>query len=102
MSKPVGHFTSYTINDGSLLESLQEEYGPTFEQMTKHEKLYLISAIASQLCDQSPGHCREEIYTIGHQINSSMPLSDREGLIEAMTNQIRWGSCLSLEDLPMK
>jgi hypothetical protein len=104
MSKPIGHFTSYTINDGSLLESLQEEYGSTFELMTKREKLYLISAIAIQLCDQSPGRCRDEIYTVGHQINSSLPLHDREGLVEALTNQVRWGRNLSdtAEVLPME
>lgn len=94
MAKPIGHFTSYTINDGSLLESLQEEYGSTFELMTRREKLYLISAIANQLCDQSPGQCREEIYVVGHQINSSLPPQDREGLLEAMINQIRWGNSL--------
>ncbi|MEH2316178.1 hypothetical protein [Nostoc sp.] len=46
MSKPIGHFTSYTPNDGSLLDSLQEEYGSTFELITEREKLFLISAIA--------------------------------------------------------
>ena len=91
MTKPVGHFTSYTIGDGSLLESLQEEYGSTFEKMTKREKLYLISAVAIQLCDQAPGRCRDEIYVVGHQINSSLPLHDREGLVEALTNQVRYG-----------
>lgn len=103
MSKPIGYFTNYTINDGSLLESLQEEYGSTFERMTRREKLYLISAIASQMCDQSPGRCREEIYTVGHQVNSSLPVGDREGLIEALINQVRWGRSLSdTEVLPMK
>ncbi|MEH1811942.1 MAG: hypothetical protein V7K26_03605 [Nostoc sp.] len=103
MSKPIGYFTSYKINDGSLLESLQEEYGPTFERMTKHEKLFLISAIAAQLCDQSPGSCRDEIYVVGHQINSSLPVHDREGLIEALTNQVRWGrSLFDTEVLPMQ
>ncbi|MEH2128320.1 hypothetical protein [Nostoc sp.] len=104
MSKPIGHFTSYTINDGSLLESLQERYGSTFELMSRREKLFLISAIAIQLCDQSPGRCREEIYTVGHQINSSVPLSDKEGLIEGLINQVRWGRSLSdtREALPME
>ncbi|MEH1885867.1 hypothetical protein [Nostoc sp.] len=102
MSKPIGHFTSYTINDGSLLESLQEEYGPTFEKMTRREKLFLISAIATQLCDRAPGRCRDEIYVVGHQINSSLPQADREGLVEALTNQIRYGQSLSVEELPIK
>lgn len=91
MSKPIGHFTSYTINDGSLLESLQQEYGSTFERMTKREKLFLISAVAAQLCDQAPGRCRDEIYVVGHQINSSLPMHDKEGLLEALINQVRWG-----------
>ncbi|MEH2263830.1 hypothetical protein [Nostoc sp.] len=102
MTKPVGYYTSSTINDGSLLESLKEQYGQTFEGMTRREKLYLISAIAIQLCDQAPGRCRDEIYTVGHQINSSLPLHDREGLVEALTNQIRYGQSLSVEELPMK
>ncbi|MEH2307808.1 hypothetical protein [Nostoc sp.] len=103
MSKPIGHFTSYTLNDGSLLESLQEEYGSTFELMTKREKLFLISAVAAQLCDQAPGRCRDEIYVVGHQINSSLSLADREGLVEALTNQVRWGRSLSdTEVLPME
>ncbi|OYD92757.1 hypothetical protein CDG77_13970 [Nostoc sp. 'Peltigera membranacea cyanobiont' 213] len=102
LSKPVGYFTSYTINDGSLLESLQEEYGPTFEKMTRREKLFLISALATQLCDQSPGRCRDEIYVVGHQVNSSLPLHDREGLLEALSNQVRHGQSLSVEELPIK
>jgi hypothetical protein len=103
MTKPVGYYTSSTINDGSLLESLKEQYGQTFELMTKREKLFLISAVAIQLCDQSPGRCREEIYVVGHQINSSLPVGDREGLIEALINQVRWGRSLSdMEVSPME
>ena len=103
MSKPVGHFTSYVLGDGSLLESLQEEYGSTFERMTKREKLFLISAIAIQSCDQAPGRCRDEIYVVGHQINSSLPAADREGLIESLINQVRWGrSLLDTESWPIR
>lgn len=104
MAKPIGYFTSYTLNDGSLLESLQEEYGSTFEKITEREKLFLISAIAIQLCDQAPGRCRDEIYVVGHQINSSLPTYDRRGLIEALINQVRYGSSLPVvaEASPMK
>lgn len=100
MSKPVGHFTSYILGDGSLLESLQEEYGSHFEKMTKCEKFFLISAIAAQSCDQAPGRCRDEIYVVGHQINSSLPASDREGLLEALIDQVRWGRSLLDTELP--
>ncbi|MEH2210838.1 hypothetical protein [Nostoc sp.] len=105
MSKPIGYFTSYTINDGSLLESLQEQYGTTFELITQREKFFLISALAAQLCDQAPGRCRDEIYVVGDQANSSLPVGDREGLIEALINQVRWGRSLSdtaKEVLPME
>ena len=95
MSKSIGFFTSYTPGDGSLLESLQEEYGSTFELMTQREKLFLISSIAIQSCDQAPGRCRDEIYVVGYQINSSLPQADREGLIEALINQVRWGRSLA-------
>ena len=102
MSKPIGHFTSYTLNDGSLLDSLQEEYGSSFEKMTKREKLFLISSIAMQSCDQAPGRCRDEIYVVGYQINSSLTQADREGLLDALINQVRWGRSLSdTEVLPM-
>ncbi|MEH1861432.1 MAG: hypothetical protein V7L21_26310 [Nostoc sp.] len=96
MSKPIGYFTNYTINDGSLLESLQSEYGATFERITKREKLFLISALAIQLCDEAPGRCREEIYVVGHQANSSLPVADREGLIEALINQVCYGQSLTV------
>lgn len=71
--------------------------------MTEHEKLFLVAAIAAQLCEQSRGKCRDEIYTVGYQINSSLPLADREGLVEALINQIRWGrSLFDTEVLPME
>ncbi|MEH1959848.1 MAG: hypothetical protein V7L05_08170 [Nostoc sp.] len=102
MSRPVGHFTSYTPGDGSLLDSLGQQYGSGFEKMTQREKLFLISAIAAQLCDQAPGRCRDQIYVVGHQINSSLPPGDRAGLVEALINQVRWGRSLSdTEVLPM-
>ncbi|WP_375495572.1 hypothetical protein [uncultured Nostoc sp.] len=72
--------------------------------MTKREKLFLISAIAIQSCDQAPGRCRDEIYVVGHQVNSSLPAADREGLIEALINQVRYGQSLPVvaEVLPIK
>ncbi|MDZ8108974.1 MAG: hypothetical protein RM338_25580 [Nostoc sp. DedQUE12a] len=94
MTKPIGYFTSYTPGDGSLLESLQQAYGSCFERMTEREKLFLIFSIASQLCEQAPGRCRDEIYVVGYQINSSLPLRDRQGLMEALINQVRYGQSL--------
>ncbi|BAY74164.1 hypothetical protein NIES25_51820 [Nostoc linckia NIES-25] len=101
MTKPVGYYTNYTPGDGSLLEKLQADYGAQFQLMTRREKLFLISSLASQLCDLAPGRCRDEIYEIGHQINSVIALGDREGLIEALINQVRYGQ-QSTGELPMQ
>ncbi|MBC1241860.1 hypothetical protein [Nostoc sp. 2RC] len=105
MTKPIGYFTSYTPGDGSLLESLQEEYGSCFEQISRREKLFLISSLASQLCEQAPGRCRDEIYVVGYQVNSSLSVKDREGLLEALIHQTRCGQSLAvlqLGEAPMK
>lgn len=58
--------------------------------MTKREKFYLVSAIVSQLCVESNGETRTEIYELGYEINQQLVPSDRAGLIEALIAQIRW------------
>lgn len=102
MVKPIGHFVAYTINDGSLVESLEQEYGSTFQLMTRREKLFLIQAIANQLCDESPGQCRDEIYSVGYEIITSLPSHDRQGMLEALIKQVRWSNSLPVEELKPK
>jgi hypothetical protein len=91
MTKPIGYYTSYTPGDDSYLESLQEKYGATFEQMTKREKFYLLGALASQLCVEQSGETRNEIYELATEANVNLSQSDRAGLIEALIAQLRWG-----------
>jgi hypothetical protein len=91
MTKPIGHYTSYTPGDRSYLESLQERYGSFFEKITKREKLFLVSSLASQLCGDASGETRNEIYEVGVEIQQCLPISDQEGLLEALVAQIRWG-----------
>lgn len=35
MSKSLGHYTSYTPGEDTLLATLQDKYGAAFEKMTK-------------------------------------------------------------------
>ncbi|MEH1801396.1 MAG: hypothetical protein V7K64_27005 [Nostoc sp.] len=91
MSKPIGYYTNYTPGDGSYLESLQEKYGSTLEQMTKREKLFLVSTLASHLCVAQEGETRDEIYILSVDLQAKLPASDQAGILEALVAQIRWG-----------
>ncbi|MEH2001093.1 MAG: hypothetical protein V7L00_20480 [Nostoc sp.] len=91
MSKPLGYYTSYTPSDGSLLERVQEEYGSTFEKMTKREKLLILTVLASHIGCQLDGDVRSEIFAIATEMRDQLSLSDQAGVMEAIISQIRWG-----------
>ncbi len=91
MSNPIGYYTGYTPGDGSCLEELQKKYGSTFEEMTKREKLFLVSTLASHLCVAQSGETRDEIYILSVDLQAKLPASDQAGLLEALIAQIRWG-----------
>lgn len=91
MSKPLGYYTSYTPGDGSALEELQEMYGTRLEQLTRREKLFLISSLASQLCVEQPGEVRASVQVVSVGIVQELKPGDIEGLIEALIAQVRWG-----------
>ncbi|MEH1995901.1 hypothetical protein [Nostoc sp.] len=91
MSKPLGYYTAYTPGDNSLLEKLQEEYGSTFEKMTKREKLSILMILASNLGCQLQGDVRGEIYAVAREMTDQLSLSDQAGIMEAIISQVRWG-----------
>lgn len=91
MSKPLGYYTGYTPGDNSLLEKVQEEYGSTFEKMTKREKLSILMILASSLGNQLEGGVRGEIYAVAREMTDQLSLSDQAGIMEAIVSQIRWG-----------
>lgn len=92
MNQPIGYWTSYTPGDNSYLETLQERYGARLERMNKHEKLYLICALASHLCCTASvyGTVSNEIFTVATNASCQLPVNDQEGLLEALIHQIRW------------
>ncbi|MDZ8085604.1 MAG: hypothetical protein RMY16_08410 [Nostoc sp. DedQUE12b] len=91
MSKPLGYYTAYTPGDNSLLEKLQEEYGSTFEKITKREKLVILTVLASHIGCQLDGDVRGEIFAIAKQMRDQLSLSDQGGVMQAIIEQIRWG-----------
>lgn len=91
MSKPLGYYTSFNPGDQSLLEKLQEEYGSTFEKITKREKLSILMILASNLANETDGGVRGEIYTIAREMTKQLSPSDQAGIMEAIMHQIRWG-----------
>ena len=91
MSKPLGYYTACTPGDGSLLEKLEEEYGSTFEKMTKREKLVILTVLASHIGCQLDGDVRGEIFAIAKEMTDQLSLSDQAGIMEAIISQIRWG-----------
>jgi hypothetical protein len=91
MSKPLGYYTSYTPGDNSLLTSLQEQYGATFEKISKREKLAILTIIASDLGCEMEGDCREEIFVMSKEITNRLTISDRAGIMQALIEQINWG-----------
>jgi hypothetical protein len=90
MSKPIGYYTSHTPGDGSLFDDMTESYGAKLEQISHREKLFLISSLASQLCVEKTGDCRNEIYELSAEIMEILTPGDIEGLIAALIDQVRW------------
>ncbi|MEH1905848.1 MAG: hypothetical protein V7L04_31835 [Nostoc sp.] len=91
MSKPLGYYTSYTPGDDSFLERVQQEYGSTFEKMTKPEKLSILMILSSNIGAQLDGGVRGEIYTVAREMTNQLSLSDQAGIMEAIISQVRWG-----------
>jgi hypothetical protein len=90
MSKPIGFYTSYTPGDGSSLEQLQEQYGSYLEKMTTIDKMYLASAIASQIYEERSRTASAEVIETFDEIVLNLPSDDQLGILEALVNQIRY------------
>lgn len=77
--------------DTSYLGEIQERYGSTFEQITKPEKLFLVSTIASHLCAAEATETRNEIYELGVDLLQKLPAIEQAALLETLIAQISWG-----------
>ncbi|MEH1933847.1 MAG: hypothetical protein V7L14_08975 [Nostoc sp.] len=88
MTKPLGYYTNYTPGDNSYLEKVQEEYGSTFEKMTKREKLSILMILVSNISAQQEGGVRGEIYAVAREMTDHLSLRDQTGIMEAIVSQV--------------
>ena len=72
MSKPIGYFTSAMPGDGSYLDELQQQYGSTFEQLSKIEKLLLLHGVVQNILSA-------EINVQGSTVAASAVSTKRQG-----------------------
>ena len=116
MTHPVGYYTSYTPGDTGILDQLQELYGPRFEQMERQWKLLFRGALATYVAIRPiwvDGHPSEvtcaqacivgaggddlniwdkqpDLADFIQQACEDLPEDEVEGLIEALTAQLRY------------
>ena len=114
MTHPIGKYTNYTPGDTGILDDLQQRYGSQLELMNRTSKLTFRAALAAYLVSKEmwsdstrpePKYLVEDaIENVNSDIWESdnevteyicrckdLGISDIEGLIEAITNQIRYG-----------
>ena len=56
MGQPLGYFTGYTPGDGGLLSDLSDSWGSYFGELTKSEKLWMLSSVTGMICADKSEH----------------------------------------------
>ncbi len=97
MTKPIGYYCAVTPGDGTFLDHLQNQYGSTFEKLTKLQKLYILSALVGNLTQteikmMGSDLATEEINTLAPvigQIKQRLKLGEHLSLVDAIVNQLK-------------
>jgi hypothetical protein len=90
-TEPLSDWLDFNPGEDSFLDSLIDEYGDYLQNLTKREKLFMLSAIANNIAFEDPGVVSDEIHELAAKCYDSMSPSDLLGLIGAVSEQIRWG-----------
>lgn len=98
MTKPLGYYCAVTLGDCSFLDELQERYGSTFEKLNRLEKLYILSAIISNLTATQTSlsgrivasETLVKVTPIIEQINQRLLIGEHLGLADAIVNQLKY------------
>ena len=85
-------------NDGSYLDELQQQYGSTFEQLGKIEKLLLLHSVVQNLLNaevniQGSSAAVEALSTVSpivQGIHKQVQIGEHLGLAEALINQLKY------------
>lgn len=89
MIQPIGYYTRCLPGENSLLEYIQETYGPFCEGITLEEKLFLVYNIAQGLCILAHREgVRDEMAVLAIKISGELSLKNQEGMLEALVNQV--------------
>lgn len=91
MTHPLGYYTGYTPGDTGLLAEIQEIYGAKLQGLNRAEKMCLIAMISSDLCCLASTEQlhRGDMFSLMLAIKGQLAISDREGLIRCLIDNVR-------------
>jgi hypothetical protein len=97
MTKPIGYYCAVTPGDGTFLDYLQNQYGSTFEKLTKLQKLYILTSLVGNLTNTQietigSDSSTEEINAITNliaQIRQHLTIGEHLSLADAIINQLK-------------
>lgn len=98
MTKPIGYYCSVTPGDGSFLDQLQEEFGSTFEELNRLEKLFLLHSLTSNLLQTEikmvgsypASQAQQRMTPVMKDINEKLLIGEHLGLADAIVNQLKY------------
>jgi hypothetical protein len=90
-TEPLSDWLDFNPGEDSFLDSLIDEYGDYLQNLTKREKLFMLSAIANSISFEEPGVVDNRIHQLWQQCYAKMSPSDLLAFMGALTEQIRWG-----------
>jgi hypothetical protein len=97
MTKPIGYYCSVINGDESFLDHLQNEYGSTFEKLTRVQKLCILKLLCINLIQAEASLIgfsladREswQVIDLLAEINQTLPKTEYLSLAEAIINQLK-------------
>ncbi|MHC5819282.1 MAG: hypothetical protein ACYT04_26230 [Nostoc sp.] len=98
MTKPIGYYSSVMPGDGSLLDELQEEFGSTFEELNRLEKLLLLHLLTTNLLQTEikmvgsypASQAQTRMTPVMSDVNKKLLMGEHLGLVDAIVNQLKY------------
>ncbi|OYE02789.1 hypothetical protein [Nostoc sp. 'Peltigera membranacea cyanobiont' 232] len=98
MTKPIGYYCPVTPGDGSFLDELQEEFGSTFEELNRLEKILLLHSLTSNLLQTEikmvgsypASQAQQRTTPVIKSVRKNLLIREHLGLIDAIVNQLKY------------